>query len=48
MWFDEEVSLAEFSGQTVRIIFATNPGPALDSEYDWAVWSRPVILEGSG
>lgn len=43
-WFDVQVDLSQFAGQTVDVHFITNPGPANNSDYDWAVWSNPVLV----
>jgi hypothetical protein len=47
-WFDDTASLTAFEGQRVVICFSTKPGPADDSRYDGALWSRPVMRGLSG
>ncbi|MBW2307158.1 MAG: glycosyltransferase family 39 protein [Deltaproteobacteria bacterium] len=41
-WFDYELSLDEFAGQTINIIFTTLPGPN-GNAFDHAGWSSPKI-----
>lgn len=43
-WHDEVVDLSDYGGETVDIIFETLPGPQDDARYDWAGWSRPVLV----
>lgn len=46
-WFGSRVPLRRFSGQTIRLVFRTSPGPMNDSDSDWAVWGQPQIeLDG--
>lgn len=47
-WKDFSVDLHQYSGQDVKIIFETDPGPNGNSDYDWAGWSEPVIITGVG
>jgi arylsulfatase A-like enzyme len=45
-WFDESVSLADYSGRTVRLKFETIEGAPQaqgDPRFDDAVWSSPVL-----
>ena len=34
-----EIDLSKYRGQTVELLFSTDPGPKGDSAYDWAAWS---------
>ena len=43
-WFDTQIDLRRFAGQTVDIHFVTRPGPADNDEYDWAGWSTPMLV----
>ena len=43
-WFDEQVDLSEFGGQSVEIIFEALPGPNNNFDFDWGGWSSPVVL----
>ncbi len=47
-WYDEAANLTAFEGQRVVVCFSTKPGPADDSRYDAALWSRPVMRGLSG
>ena len=42
-WFDQDVDLNDFAGQTVSIIFSTTFGPRGNGAFDWAGWSSPRI-----
>jgi tetratricopeptide (TPR) repeat protein len=44
-WFDERLDLSRFGGQNVKIIFETRPGQNSNLNYDWAGWSRPVLID---
>jgi hypothetical protein len=44
-WQDYSLDLDEFSGKSVSIYFVTNPGPNRNNAYDWAYWSKPLLLE---
>lgn len=44
-WHDHLVDLAEFGGKIVSIYFVTNPGPNRNNAYDWAYWSKPLLLK---
>jgi hypothetical protein len=44
-WQDYIVELNEFAGKSVSIYFVTNPGPNRNNAYDWAYWSKPLLLE---
>lgn len=43
-WVEGRVSLRTFRDQDVRIILATDPGPANDVNFDWALWAEPQIM----
>ena len=45
-WVDAEIDLSRFSGRRVSVIFETTPGNQGDTSYDWAAWSRPVLVDG--
>jgi tetratricopeptide (TPR) repeat protein len=45
-WFDEQVDLNQFTGETVDIIFEALPGPSGDPSFDWGGWSTPVLVAG--
>lgn len=39
-WFPERLDLSKYRGQTVKILFSTDPGPKGNNEYDWAGWGN--------
>jgi len=43
-WIDLRIPLGGFAGQRIEIILATNPGPAGDTAFDWAVWADPRVV----
>ena len=43
-WIEERITLAAFHDEEVHIALKTDPGPAGDNTYDWAVWSAPQIV----
>jgi hypothetical protein len=43
-WVDQSVSLKPYAGTDVRVMFRTYPGPAGNTDFDWAVWGAPSIL----
>ncbi len=47
-WFDERVPLTAFEGKTIALLFRTSAGPRGDTEYDWAGWSEPAIVNEEG
>jgi hypothetical protein len=44
-WFDEQVDLSQFGGQSVEVIFEAGPGPEGNLNFDWGGWSTPVLLD---
>jgi hypothetical protein len=44
-WNDHQVHLAPWAGQTITLTFATGPGPNGNSDYDWAGWAEPRIVQ---
>ena len=46
-WFNHCINLDQFSGQEIQLSFLTSPGPNNDSNYDWAVWSNPILVNTS-
>lgn len=44
-WFDKQVDLSGFGGQTVKIIFETLLGPGGNASYNRGGWSRPVLVD---
>jgi hypothetical protein len=44
LWMDFQVELSRFAGKTVDVHFLTHPGPVGNSDYDWAVWSNPILV----
>jgi hypothetical protein len=44
-WQDFLLDLSEFNGKDVSIYFVTNPGPNRKNAYDWAYWSKPLLLK---
>ena len=44
-WHDREIDLSPWAGQTVTVTFATGPGPNGNSDYDWAGWGEPRIVQ---
>ena len=45
-WVDAQVDLSRFGGKRVQIKFETTAGPNSNSNFDWAGWSRPVLVDG--
>ncbi len=43
-WFPVEIDLSRFEDRKTTLSFATDPGPAGDSSYDWAGWAEPQLL----
>lgn len=43
-WVEQSVSLAEYGGTTINIIFATEPGPTGSNAYAWSYWGEPMLL----
>jgi len=41
-WFEARISLAEYAGKKVSILFETRHG--MDPQYDYAVWSSPQVF----
>ncbi len=39
-WMDGALDLSAFRGQTVDLLFSTDPGPRGDTAFDWAGWSN--------
>ncbi|MBV9677157.1 MAG: YfhO family protein [Acidobacteriaceae bacterium] len=39
-WMDGAVDLSKYQGQSIRLLFSTDPGPKGDSAFDWAAWSN--------
>jgi len=46
-WFDGCLDLSRFGNQVVEIIFETLPGPAGNSNYDWAGLSTPALVSNA-
>jgi hypothetical protein len=44
-WQDYLVDLDEFSGKSISVYFVKTPGPGGNNAYDWAYWSKPLMLE---
>ena len=38
-WVRGKLDLHEFTGQSVTLLFSTDPGPKGDTNYDWAGWT---------
>lgn len=47
-WVDERLDLSQYGGREVKVIFETDAGPNGNSDFDWAGWSRPVLVDGLG
>jgi hypothetical protein len=45
-WFFFSIPLEDYNAKVVSISFVTKPGPANDTEYDWAYWGDPLIRYG--
>ena len=43
-WDSNQIDLSPWTGRTVMITFATDPGPNADNRFDWAVWGEPRIV----
>lgn len=41
-WNEFEVDLSDFEGQNINLVFSTLPGPANNTDYDWAWWGFPI------
>lgn len=46
-WVNYELNLAEYANEHVRVIFETLPGEKNNSNYDWAFWGTPTILNSN-
>jgi hypothetical protein len=44
-WMTARLDLSAYRGQTVEVLFSTDPGPRGDPSYDWAGWSA-IHFEG--
>lgn len=44
-WQDYLMDLNEFGNKSISIYFVTDPGPTHNNAYDWAYWSKPLVLE---
>ncbi|MFQ5720701.1 MAG: hypothetical protein ACE5IK_14270 [Acidobacteriota bacterium] len=42
-WVPVDVDLSPWTGRTVTLTLATDPGPDEDPAYDWAVWRNPML-----
>lgn len=38
-WMDGGIDLSRYRGQSIQLLFSTDPGPKGNSSYDWAAWS---------
>ena len=38
-WMEGAIDVSHYRGQTVELLFSTDPGPRGDTSYDWAAWS---------
>lgn len=45
-WFYNSIPLEAYSNKTVSISLVTDPGPTGDSNWDWACWGNPIIIQG--
>lgn len=43
-WTNCSVDLGEYAGETREITLRTDPGPAGDPAYDWALWGDPQLM----
>jgi hypothetical protein len=43
-WFDEQISLKQYTGRFVNITFAADAGPQQDNTGDFYAWSVPQLL----
>ncbi len=46
-WIPVDIDLSPWAGQVVLLTLATDPGPAADPTWDWAVWRDPTLVPGS-
>jgi hypothetical protein len=44
-WFDTGINLEPFSNKDVVITFSTSPGPDDNSDFDWAYWIAPRLVQ---
>jgi len=42
-WIHCSVDLGEYAGETREIVLRTDPGPASDPAFDWALWGDPQL-----
>jgi arylsulfatase A-like enzyme len=43
-WFDVQLDLSPWGGQSIDVFFETDGGPDGNTDYDWAFWSTPRIV----
>lgn len=43
-WKNIELDLTQHTGQSIKLILETTPGPSGDDRFDWAGWGNPRIL----
>jgi tetratricopeptide (TPR) repeat protein len=46
-WHPQRVDLGPYAGQTIRLVFSTDPGPSGDDRYDWAGWGDLRLVDWS-
>lgn len=44
-WQDYLLDMVEFVGKKVSVYFVTDPGPSGNNGFDWAYWSKPLLVE---
>jgi hypothetical protein len=43
-WIGVRIPLRRFTGKAIQLMLSTAPGPANNTDFDWAVWGEPQIL----
>jgi len=43
-WVPVRVELTRYQGKTIKLLLGTQPGPANQAAYDWAVWKDPRLV----
>lgn len=43
-WYDLTLNLQEYANQQVNLSFSVLPGPNANTNYDWAGWAKPQLI----
>lgn len=44
-WFEENISLKQWAGKDVTLLFSTDPGPLNNEAWDWAYWGSIYLAK---